>query len=249
MFKSQKKLTLKFDIFFDELKEGQQFSKVFAWERMPAIRKRNIHELSKNHGFPLVFVPIEKLKSLTNLPVQDGIVALKTSLSFQSLQNVIDLCYENAQTPLFLMLNGVTDVRNIGAIARTAYGLGVHGLILNLKNAAALNDDAIETSAGYLQNLQLIRSHDILKTAEELKLNGIHLVAAHHRAQQTIFELKGNIPLCLILGDEHAGVGVALLKIVDQQIKIQMQNNVESFNVSVACGIFLYEIIKQRLQL
>jgi 23S rRNA (guanosine2251-2'-O)-methyltransferase len=162
------------------------------------------------------------------------------------LQDVISFVVENGEVPLFVLLDGVTDIRNIGAIARSAYSFGVHALIIPDKGVGALNEDAILTSAGALEKMAVCRVGSLMKAVDELHLNGIKVFASEMTASKKVFELNFNEPCAIILGGEEHGVYPALMKICDEQFQIPMPGDFESLNVSVANGVILYEAIRQR---
>ena len=148
--------------------------------------------------------------------------------------------------PLFLILDGITDIRNIGGIARTAYCTGVHAIIIPDKGVGALNEDAVMTSAGALEKIAVCRVNSLMKTVDDLHLNGIRVFASEMTAEKSIAECDLSIPAAIVMGSEDNGIYPALMKICDEKVKIPMANDFESLNVSVATGIILYEVMKQR---
>ena len=149
--------------------------------------------------------------------------------------------------PLFLILDGITDIRNIGALARTAYSCGVHAIIILDKGVGALNEDAITTSAGALENISVCRVTSLMKVVDELHLNGIKVFASEMTAEKKIFDINFSEPCAIIMGSEDKGIFPALMKTCDEQFSIPMENDFESLNVSVAAGMILYEAMRQRL--
>ena len=152
----------------------------------------------------------------------------------------------NGETPLFLILDGITDIRNIGGIARTAWCTGVHAIIIPDKGVGALNEDAVLTSAGALENIPVCRVNSLMKAVDELHLNGIKVFAAEMKAEKTVNQADLSIPCAIVMGSEEKGIYPALLKICDEQVRIPMARDFESLNVSVATGVILYEAMKQR---
>jgi 23S rRNA (guanosine2251-2'-O)-methyltransferase len=175
------------------------------------------------------------------------VVAVISKIQYQDLQNVISFVTEKGESPLFLMLDGITDIRNIGGIARTAYCMGVHAIIIPEKGVGALNEDAILTSAGALEQIAVCRVKSLMKAVDDLHLNGIKVYASEMTASVTIDAIDLTEPSCIVMGGEEHGIYPALLKICDEKIKIPMKGNFESLNVSVATGMILYEAMKQRL--
>ena len=149
--------------------------------------------------------------------------------------------------PLFLILDGITDIRNIGGIARTAYCCGVHALIIPDKGVGALNEDAILTSAGALEKIVVCRANSLMKAVDELHLNGIKVFASELSAKKNVFDCNFSEPCAIVMGNEEKGIYAALIKICDEKFKIPMPGDFESLNVSVATGIILYEAMKQRM--
>lgn len=205
-----------------------------------------IRELAKNKKIPVQYVPVEKLNSLTNTNHQ-GVVAFKSAVTYQDLQQVIDLVTGEGNVPLFLMLDGVTDVRNIGAIARSAVCCGAQAIIIPDKGVGALNEDAVKSSAGALEKIQICRVDSLLKAVDTLHLNGIRIFTSEMNADKKIFELPLSEPCCIIMGNEEKGIQYHLLKASDAHFTIPMKGDFDSFNVSVAAGIIVYEAMKSRM--
>jgi 23S rRNA (guanosine2251-2'-O)-methyltransferase len=168
-------------------------------------------------------------------------------VQYQGLQDTISFITESGEAPLFLILDGITDIRNIGGIARTAYCTGVHAIIIPDKGVGALNEDAILTSAGALEKIAVCRVNSLMKAVDELHLNGIKVYAAEMKAEKNFTDIEFTEPCAIVMGSEEKGIYPALLKICDEKIKIPMAGGFESFNVSVATGIILYEVMKQRM--
>jgi 23S rRNA (guanosine2251-2'-O)-methyltransferase len=205
-----------------------------------------IKKLAAENQIPINKVPVEKLNSF-NISNHQGCVALKSKVQYQDLQQVISFVVESGQTPLFLILDGITDIRNIGGIARTAYCCGVQAIIIPEKGVGALNEDAITTSAGALEKISICRVNSLMKAVDDLHLNGIKVYASEMTAEKNVFELDLKEPCAIIMGSEDKGIFPALMKIADEQFKIPMVGDFESLNVSVATAMILYEGMKQRL--
>lgn len=164
------------------------------------------------------------------------------------MQEVIDWVVGAGRAPLFLMLDGITDVRNIGGIARTAYCTGVDAIIIPDKGVGALQEDAILTSAGALEKIAVCRVDSLLKAIDTLHLNGVQVYATQMKGDVSLHETNFEIPCCIILGSEDKGIYPAILKGADSTVFIPMQGDFDSLNVSVSAGIILYEAMKQRMQ-
>ncbi|MEN9569440.1 MAG: rRNA ((2251)-2-O)-methyltransferase RlmB [Bacteroidota bacterium] len=205
----------------------------------------SIRTLAEKLQVPINKVPVEKLNGF-NISNHEGVVAVISKIQYQNLQDVISWVVEKGETPLIIILDGVTDIRNIGAIARSAYAFGVHAIVIPDKGVGALNEDAILTSAGALEKIAICRVNSLMKTVDELHLNGIKVFASEMTATKKIFDLDFKEPCAIVLGGEENGIYPALLKICDEQFQIPMPGNFESLNVSVANGVILYEAVKQR---
>jgi 23S rRNA (guanosine2251-2'-O)-methyltransferase len=191
-------------------------------------------------------VPVAKLNNF-NVSNHEGCVAQIAKVQYQDLQNVISFVIEKGEVPLLLILDGITDIRNIGGIARTAYCCGVHAIIIPDKGVGALNEDAILTSAGALENIPVCRVNSLMKAVDELHLNGIKVLASEMTASKTISECDLTEPCAIVMGSEDNGIYPALMKVCDDKIKIPMKGDFESLNVSVATGMILYEVMRQRM--
>jgi 23S rRNA (guanosine2251-2'-O)-methyltransferase len=230
----------------EALKNAQTIDKILLSKNASGDVINEIRLLAKNNNVPVQYVPIEKINSLTNVQHQ-GVVAFKSAVRYQDLQQVIDWVIEKGEAPLFIILDGVTDVRNIGAIARTAVCCGVHAIIIPDKGVGALNEDAVKTSAGALEQINICRVNSLMKAVDELHLNGIKVFASEMTAKQKLFNLELVEPCAIVMGGEEKGVYPALMKICDETFHIPMANQFESLNVSVAAGMILYESMKQRM--
>lgn len=204
-----------------------------------------IRKLALQNQVPINYVPLSKLNSF-NVTGHDGVIAQISKIKYYELQQIISFIVDKGETPLFLVLDGITDIRNIGGIARTAYCCGVHAIIIPDKGVGALNEDAILTSAGALEQIPVCRVNSLLKAVDELHLNGIKVFASEMQAEKNVFACDFKEPCAIIMGSEEKGIYPALKKACDEEFKIPMSGNFESLNVSVATGIILFEAMKQR---
>jgi 23S rRNA (guanosine2251-2'-O)-methyltransferase len=204
-----------------------------------------IRQLAREHNIPVQLVPVEKLYSLTKANHQ-GVVAFAALVKYLDMQEVIDLLVSGGAVPLFIMLDGVTDVRNIGAIARSAVCCGAQALIIPDKGTGALNEEAMKSSAGALERINICRVGSLLKALDTLHLNGFRVYTSEMGAEKKVFELDLAGPCCIVMGSEDKGVQPYIRKAADEQFTIPMTGDFDSFNVSVAAGIILYEAMKQR---
>ena len=225
---------------------GKQLERIYMQTTVHGDVIETIKSLAEKYLVPINKVPVEKLNGL-NVSNHEGCIAVISKIQYQNLQDVISFVVEKGEVPLFVMLDGITDIRNIGAIARSAFCFGVHALIIPEKGVGALNEDAILTSAGALEKLAVCRVNSLMKAVDELHLNGIKVFASEMTADKNLFDLLLTEPCAIVLGGEEHGVYPALMKICDEQFKIPMTSDFESLNVSVANGVILYEMMKQRI--
>ncbi len=230
----------------EALQSGKQLDKIYMQATVHGEVIDTIKLLAAQHLVPINKVPVEKLNNF-NVSNHEGCVALISKIQYQQLQDVISFVVEKGEAPLFLLLDGITDIRNIGAIARSAFCFGVHAIIIPDKGVGALNEDAILTSAGALEKIAVCRVNSLMKAVDELHLNGIKVFASEMTATKKLFELNLTEPCAIILGGEEHGVYPALMKICDEQFQVPMTGDFESLNVSVANGVILYEAMKQRI--
>ncbi|WP_298302097.1 23S rRNA (guanosine(2251)-2'-O)-methyltransferase RlmB [Hydrotalea sp.] len=229
----------------EAIEQGRAIDKILLQKNASGETVAVIRQLSKQHQIPIQLVPAEKLNYLTRANHQ-GVVAFAALVPYMDLQQVIDFVVQQGTVPLFVMLDGITDVRNIGAIARSALCCGAQALIIPDKGVGALNEEALKSSAGALEQIQVCRVNSLLKAVDTLHLNGIQVFTSEMRADKNVFALNFTLPTCVIMGAEGKGVQAHLAKAADYFFKIPMAANFNSFNVSVATGIILYEALKQR---
>ena len=230
----------------ETIRSGHPVDKILLQRNTTGETIAEIRQLAREHHIPVQVVPIEKLASLTRANHQ-GVVAFAGLVSYMDLQAVIDHTVNAGSVPLFVMLDGVTDVRNIGAIARSALCCGAQALIIPDKGTGALNEEAMKSSAGALEKIQVCRVESLLKAIDILHLNGIRVFTSEMQATKRIFELSLADPCCIVMGSEDKGVQSYIRKAADEHFTIPMAGDFDSFNVSVAAGIILYEALKHRL--
>ena len=228
------------------MNNGIQLERIYLQNTLSGPEADKLKMIAGQFEVPVNKVPFEKIRSF-NLENPDGCIALKSKIKYQDLQDVISFVVENGEVPLLLLLDGITDIRNIGAIARTAYCCGVHAIVIPQKGVGALNEDAINTSAGALENIAVCRVKSLHSAIEELHLNGIKVFASEMKATTKVYEINFTDPCSIIMGSEDKGIHPSLYKLCDDSFTIPMEKNFESLNVSVAGGMILYEAMKQRL--
>lgn len=228
------------------LQTGEALDRIYLDGKAIGPEINQVKKLALQHQVPVNYVPLAKLNSF-HVVGHEGCVAQISLVKYQDLQDLISFVVEKGEAPLFLILDGITDIRNIGGIARTAYCTGVHALIIPDKGVGALNEDAVLTSAGALEKIPVCRVSSLMKAVDELRLNGIKVYASEMKASKRIDEIAWAEPSAIVMGSEEKGIYPALLKICDEQVSIPMAGDFESFNVSVSAGIILYEAMKQRM--
>lgn len=227
------------------MQTGKQLERIYLQTTVHGEAIDDIKKLAEKTQTPINKVPVEKLNNF-NVSNHEGCVALIAKVQYQDLQDVISFVVEKGEVPLFLILDGITDIRNIGGIARSAFCFGVHAIIIPDKGVGALNEDAVLTSAGALEEMAVCRVNSLMKTVDDLHMNGIKVFASDMKAAKKIFELDLKEPCAIVMGGEEKGIYPALLKTCDEQFQIPMTGDFDSLNVSVATGIILYEAGRQR---
>ncbi|MEO6915840.1 MAG: 23S rRNA (guanosine(2251)-2'-O)-methyltransferase RlmB [Chitinophagaceae bacterium] len=235
-----------FQVIIDALNDGPALERIYLQGNLTGEDVETLKTLALEKGVPVNRVPVEKLNSL-NIPNHRGYIAAISKIKYLDLQDTISFIVEQGQTPLFLMLDGITDIRNIGGMARTAYCCGVHALIIPEKGVGALNEDAISTSAGALEEIAVCRVPSLLKAIDDLHLNGIRVLASEMTADTQVYDIAFTTPTAIIMGSEDKGVSQILRKVCDDVFRVPMAGNFESLNVSAATAMILYEAMKQRL--
>lgn len=206
----------------------------------------DIIRLAKESNTPIVRVPMEKLNTMVR-GVHQGIVAYGAIVEYTPLQDVISHLYDNGKTPFLLLLDGITDVRNTGAIIRSAVCCGVDAIVFTEKNSAPLHEDMVKTSAGAMMQITFCREKNITTVLSTLKLNGIAVLSSDLQATTSLLEIDFKSPCCVALGAEEKGISRTTEEESDIRFKIPMANAFDSLNVSVAAGIICFEAMKQRL--
>ena len=242
---SKKSLIIGKEAVIRAIESGTQLDRIYLQNNLHGKAVQEIKSLALEHNIPVNKVPVEKLNGF-NISNHEGIVAQIARVQYQDMQEVISFVVERGEVPLFLLLDGITDIRNIGGIARTAFCCGVHALIIPDKGVGALNEDAILTSAGALEKISVCRVNSLMKAIDELHLNGIKVFASEMTANKDVFDCDFKEPSAIIMGSEEKGIYPALMKICDEKFKIPMAGDFESLNVGVATGMILYEVMRQR---
>lgn len=224
---------------------GQEIEKILIQSSLTNDLIKELITVAKRNGVPFTFAPQEKLNRLSSKNHQ-GVICLLSAVRYASLDNLVDKAYTEGREPFFLVLDRVTDVRNFGAVARTAECAGIDAIVIAEKGNAPITGDAMKTSAGALNYLPVCREPDLLEAITKLKENGIQIVACTEKADKTIYEIDLTVPTALMFGSEEDGISPQLLNEADIRAKIPLKGNIGSLNISVAAGITIYEVIRQK---
>ena len=234
-------------VVIEAIEAGKEIDKVLINKSNASPLKQELLDLMKDRGIVSQNVPEPKLNRITGKNHQ-GVIAYLSPITFSNLENVIMDIYEKGEDPFLILLDGVTDIRNFGAIARTAECAGVHAIVLPERGVASINEDAIKISAGALLSLPVCRVRDLLTTSRYLKDSGIALYAATEKADTDLYDQsieKG--PCALIMGREESGISNEILNLCDAKLRIPLKGKIDSLNVSVSAGVILYEIVRAQL--
>ncbi len=206
---------------------------------------KEILTLARERDVVISKVPLERINRITRKNHQ-GIAAFISLVPYARIEMLLPGIYEKGEEPLILVLDRITDVRNFGAICRSAEGAGVHALVIPSKGAAQINSDALKTSSGALNYLPICREDDLVQTLLYLKQSGLAVIACTEKTSQNLYDTKLDRPLAILMGSEEDGISQNLLNIADDKVSIPMKGEVSSLNVSVATGVILYEVLRQR---
>ena len=230
----------------EALKAGKEIDKLLFQTGLKGPMFYELKELVNQMEIPFQYVPMEKLNKLTYQNHQ-GVVGYISSVTYQKVEDIIQNVFDKGDVPLILILDRITDVRNFGAIARTAECAGVHAIVIPSKGAARINEDSVKTSAGALHKIPVCRDENLKVTIDYLKNSGLQIVSCTEKTDRLVYDADYSIPTAIILGSEEDGISQEYLKKSDKLVKIPIVGEIESLNVSVACGIILFEAVKQRL--
>ena len=231
----------------EAINSGATIQKIYLQKDLKGNLFSELSSLIKENNISTSFVPIEKLNHLSKNNNHQGVAATISPIDFYDLETLVNEVLESDATPLFLLLDQITDVRNFGAIIRTAECTGVNGIVIQNQGSAPLNADAIKTSAGAAFKVPICRVNHLKDAMFLLQASDIKMVAATEKTNDTLYDVDFKQPTAIIMGSEHRGVNPSILKMVDAKAKLPLLGEIESLNVSVACGAFLYEAIRQRM--
>lgn len=227
---------------------GKEIDKLFVQEGLRNELFGELRRLTKEHGIHYQLVPGGKLNRLAPGKNHQGVAAYLSAISYRKIEDVLPEIFEKGETPLLLILDRITDVRNFGAIARTAECAGVHAIVVPSRGGAPVNADAVKTSAGALHKIPVCREDNLKTVIDYLKESGLRIAACTEKASEAHFLSDLGGPLAIIMGSEEDGISGEYLKRADVRVQIPMSGTISSLNVSVATGIILFEALRQRNQ-
>lgn len=227
------------------LRSGAMAEKILIKKGLAGPNVREIRKLASERGIPMKEVPQEKLDR-TIRGNHQGIICYGSLVAWQNAEDVIPFIFEGGMDPLILILDRVTDVRNFGALCRTAECAGFHAVLVPARGAAEVNADAVKTSAGAVFRLNLCRSNNLKKTLTFLKESGVKIIGISEKGEQDIYSQNYSGPLALMLGSEEDGISPGYIKLCDALARIPMAGETQSLNVSAAGAIAMFEAVRQR---
>jgi 23S rRNA (guanosine2251-2'-O)-methyltransferase len=229
----------------EAIEVGHDIDKVLIQQGLKGDLLNEARQLIQLHQIPYQLVPIEKLNNISRKNHQ-GVIAFVSPVTFGNLENLVASIFESGQVHQLLLLDGVTDVRNFGAICRSAECMGVHAVIIPEKGSAQINEEAIKASAGALYNIPICRVKSVNNTVQYLQQSGIRVVACSEKTRSEVYEVDMTSPTCIVMGSEETGISADVLRKADFIARIPMTGKTSSLNVSVASGIIMYEMQRQR---
>ncbi len=238
-------MVIGFRALIEAIHAGKEVDKVLVQKGLQGELFHEAKKVLAENNIPFQQVPIEKLNGISRANHQ-GIIAFLSPVSFGNIENIVAGVFESGEVHKLLMLDGITDVRNFGAICRSAECQGFNAVIIPEKGSAQVNEDALKTSAGALFHLPVCKVRSLKTTAEWLIQSGVKLVACSEKGRDSIAEIDLNGPICLVMGSEETGISPEIIRSADNLAQIPMFGQTSSLNVSVAAGIMMYELNRQR---
>ncbi|OJV84271.1 MAG: 23S rRNA (guanosine(2251)-2'-O)-methyltransferase RlmB [Bacteroidia bacterium 44-10] len=229
----------------EAVEAGKDIDKVLVKRELSGELFLELQEQLRRYEIPMQKVPVERIDRITRKNHQ-GVIAFTSAVTYQKLENIVPLLYEEGKIPFILVLDGLTDVRNFGAIARTCEVAGVDAIVIPEKGSVSVNADAIKTSVGALHSIPVCREKNLKEAIVFLKNSGIKVVAATEKAASFYTETDLSVPVAIVLGSEDTGVAPEHLRVCDELIRIPQSGTIQSLNVSVAAGVLIYEVVRQR---
>lgn len=229
----------------EALDSGKELQRVFLLRNQRNERSESIRRLCADREIPVQYVPAQRLDRITRKNHQ-GIIAYLSPIQFANLSNLVAMTFESGKTPALLALDGVTDVRNFGAICRSAESFGFDAVVIPSTGMAPINEEAIKSSSGALMRIPICRSEKLIKDLEELKMSGFKVFGLSEKGDSNLMDQDFSDPLCLVMGNEETGLSTAVKSVCDTQLKIRMTGATASLNVSVSAAIAMFSVSEFR---
>lgn len=229
----------------EAIEAGKEIDKVIVKRELQGDLFKELSTILKAHDIPMQKVPVERFDRFTRKNHQ-GVIAFLSAITYEKIEDIIPFLYEQGKNPFILVLDGLTDVRNFGAIARTCEVAGVDAIVIPSRGSVTVNADAVKTSAGALLKIPVCKEINLTEAIQFLKNSGVKIVAATERAAQNYTEVDYTGPIAIVMGAEDTGVSNENLRICDDLVKIPQFGTIESLNVSVAAGVLIYEVVRQK---
>lgn len=230
----------------EAIEAGKTIDKIFVQNALQGEIYAELKAVLAKYKIRPNYVPVEKLNRFTRKNHQ-GVVAFISDVPFHKIENIIPELFEEGKVPFILILDRLTDVRNFGAICRTAECVGIHAVVIPEKGGAPINSDAIKTSAGAMYNIKICKENNLAHVVDYLQQSGVAVYAATEKAQKLIYDVSFTEPCAIVMGNEETGISKEVLHHSDEKIKLPIEGKTQSLNVSVACGAILYEAMRQKL--
>jgi 23S rRNA (guanosine2251-2'-O)-methyltransferase len=230
----------------EAIESGKEFEKVFLQTNLTSPVARELQRLLRENNILYQYVPLEKLRRITPKNHQ-GVVAYVSEIAYQKIEDILPFLFEKGKIPLILILDEITDVRNMGAIVRTAECAGADAVVIPQKGSALINAEGMKASAGALNILPVCREKSLVDTLHFMQFSGVQVLACDEKAETSYTDVDLTVPTAFILGSEGKGISGELLRLSDKQVKIPLLGKIDSLNVSVSAGIVLFESLRQRM--
>lgn len=229
----------------EAIDSGKTIDKIYLQKGKNGENYKRLQKRIKKYRIPYQMVPREKLRCLT-LKNHQGVFAFISTIEYHNIDNLIPMIYKKGKNPLLLVLNKISDVRNFGSIIRIAECGGVDGILISSKGSTLISSDAIKASSGAILKIPICKELDLYKSLLKIKNYGISLVAATEKSATTFYELDFSLPIAIILGNEQYGIAFSYLSLTNKQVKLPLLGKISSLNVSVVCGVLIYEALRNR---
>ncbi len=229
----------------EAIEAGKEIDKIIMRRELQGDLAKELLALLKSHDISVQRVPTERLDRFTRKNHQ-GVIAFLSAITYEHLEDIVPFLYENGKDPFIVLLDGVTDVRNFGAIARTCEVAGVDAIVIPAKGSVTVNADAVKTSAGALLKIPVCKEQSLTTAIQFLKNSGVKVVAASERGADNYTDIEYKGPVAIVMGAEDTGVSNDNLRIADNLVQIPQFGTIGSLNVSVAAGVLIYEVVRQR---